>query len=1777
MNRILYIVFLFIIVIYSIYPQNSINNYQETNNIIEFELSLSSIPHKNIIKGTNLLVNFNNFQDESQPGGNALPTRDVIIALPSYSKITANLTTISANKIKGRPVINSSVSSTDNKSVIYKDVPAKGNNIRKNLIEVKGYLWFRNYYCVHLKIYQYLSNNDIIEELQRVKLTFRLNTPGNSKAANIKEGKEEKEFLSSTILNYQNAKPLDKKYYEPEANNSSWIDFSKTYLKLGTNADGIYRITKSDLENYGIDPQAISLNTFQMYLKGSQVPITVVDSLGVLKYIEFFGRRNWGDNYRETSGPNETYKEYLNRYSDTTIYWLTWGGGTGIPTTEQQGNIGTPTDTIEYYAEIAHYEQNEWLDYSMADLVARQLPMWKQNQTWVWGQQQQDSVGGVPPIYFPFSATDIYPGKTAQAFYKIQDYASNFLTNAHLIGLSINSDTAVYSSGYFDKYAQVVIKAVFNSNLLAEGNNTLKATSYTIKHESLNSVEYDWYEVEYPRYLKAINDSLRFTINDIQGNSIKAFKLTNLSSANMILYKYNQGIKKIINCIRIGDQLVFNDTVQAGDKYYLINESRIGSPYYFYTKKFTDIASSSIQADYILITHPVFVSKANEYAAFISQNYGLATKVINVFDIYDQFNYGFFAPEPIRDFLIAAQSNWQSPKPLYLLLVGGANYDYYGNKVLYFNTPPVMNFVPSFGQPVSDTWFTIWDTTGVLIPQMYPGRIPASSLDEFQHFFDKHKAYLSTPFDDWNKYYLLFSSGDGTDPNQLSTIKQTSDSVIANFIQPPPIGGIAQHLYKTYSPPTDFGPYTQDQINSMIGMGGVFISYIGHSGTQIWDNGISDVTQLKNNRGRSSMISDFGCSTGEFAEPDIKAFSELFVTGLDGDAIGYEGNSSLGFSSTATTFPLLFYKKILKDNIFELGKAHVMAKIDMLQTYGSGGVYGVFAYSNTLFSDPVIKLQVPPKPNLTISAKNISLSENFLDESIDSVTVKILYNNYGMVLPQYFTVGITHSINGILKDTLSLRRLLPMMTDSITFRIPVKGFVGSHQLDVVLDKNNEIDEIYKNDNDASFTFNVTSNAIRILSTEPINNIGNGAFIYINPVNKSVSDSIQFESANNQGFSPSQIYYKKLDTAYTKVSISGLVQGSRYWFRSKLSGAQEYGSTISFIYDSASTTSYYLGDSISFSSLHLNGIKYDGTKLLLDKTYKNLVVKSAGYYDGGFAFIGIDGNDLLTSSNLDGIQVVVFSDSNLTFESTERFNYWDDNTAFNYNFKHFLDTVSAQKIVCFAFCGGAGFGITDSMKTLLHQFGSKYIDSVDFRYSWALIGKKGSIPGTVPEKWSKPYGGFVTLDSLFTYDIKSGALTTGQFGPVKKWNKFKANYTAVNGSVISFVPIGIKQDGTADTLQTLNIINGETDLSFINPSIYGNLEIVVNFSKGISSVPSINNIKLEYDNLPEIGTNYQAVSILKDTVTIGENLNLNFKVLNEGFIRADSINVRLDRIMPDNSRETISQSTIDYLLSGTSKSYNIIYPTVGGAGSGSFVINIDPDKKIKEFFKDNNLYTVPFYVKGDTTHPSLRLTIGDSEILDGDYVSSTPKIRGELDDLTLLPITDSTSIIMTLNDSLISDLNNQFVKVYFSPTNPKMVIEYTPKLADGEYVLNVKGRNALGVLTDSAGITRRFLVSAEVKLLDVYNYPNPFKNETYFTFKLTQIPDELKIKIFSVAGRLIKVLYKKSNELNYDFNRIYWDGRDSQGDHLANGVYFYKMIMKKGDKTESVTQKMAIIR
>ena len=74
-----------------------------------------------------------------------------------------------------------------------------------------------------------------------------------------------------------------------------------------------------------------------------------------------------------------------------------------------------------------------------------------------------------------------------------------------------------------------------------------------------------------------------------------------------------------------------------------------------------------------------------------------------------------------------------------------------------------------------------------------------------------------------------------------------------------------------------------------------------------------------------------------------------------------------------------------------------------------------------------------------------------------------------------------------------------------------------------------------------------------------------------------------------------------------------------------------------------------------------------------------------------------------------------------------------------------------------------------------------------------------------------------------------------------------------------------------------------------------------------------------------------------------------------------------------------------------------------------------------------------------------------------------------------------------------------------------------------------------------------------------------------------MPEELQIKIYTVAGRLIKAIKLTSAELVFGFNKIYWDGRDGDGDDIANGVYLYRLIAKGANQQIALTQKLVKMR
>ena len=106
-------------------------------------------------------------------------------------------------------------------------------------------------------------------------------------------------------------------------------------------------------------------------------------------------------------------------------------------------------------------------------------------------------------------------------------------------------------------------------------------------------------------------------------------------------------------------------------------------------------------------------------------------------------------------------------------------------------------------------------------------------------------------------------------------------------------------------------------------------------------------------------------------------------------------------------------------------------------------------------------------------------------------------------------------------------------------------------------------------------------------------------------------------------------------------------------------------------------------------------------------------------------------------------------------------------------------------------------------------------------------------------------------------------------------------------------------------------------------------------------------------------------------------------------------------------------------------------------------------------------------------------------------------------------------------------------------------------------------------------SRDFKVISEFKLLSVLNHPNPFQHTTHFTYILTQSADWVTIKIYTVAGRLIKILNHAPNEIG--FNQQHWDSLDEEGEGIANGVYLYKIIARKGDKQVETIQKLIRMR
>ncbi len=312
----------------------------------------------------------------------------------------------------------------------------------------------------------------------------------------------------------------------------------------------------------------------------------------------------------------------------------------------------------------------------------------------------------------------------------------------------------------------------------------------------------------------------------------------------------------------------------------------------------------SNSADYIIITHPS-LQTALEPLVTHRQGTGLAVKTVYVQDIFDEFGFGRYSTEAIRDFLEYAYTNWGGTAPSYVLLAGDASYDH--RDILGNNEG--RNLVPVYlrsgidkfiGETASDNQYVAFDENADFgrLPSMHLGRLPASDAAEMQTLVNKVLSYENAAFDiNWHGNQLFVSDNAKKRAANNDCVNDPAgnffaiiNALIAQYAEPN--GQIINRLFYADCHQDD-EPYPshyesntialQSKFTTLIESGQGFVTYVGHAGTRRWaDESIVTLSQMENLRNdeQLTIMLPMTCLEGQYHRFDLVNSSGQEVEGM---------------------------------------------------------------------------------------------------------------------------------------------------------------------------------------------------------------------------------------------------------------------------------------------------------------------------------------------------------------------------------------------------------------------------------------------------------------------------------------------------------------------------------------------------------------------------------------------------------------------------------------------------------------------------------------------------------------------------------------------------------------------------------------------------------------------------------------------------------------------------------------------------------------------------------
>ncbi len=615
-------------------------------------------------------------------------------------------------------------------------------------------------------------------------------------------------------------------------------------VKLSLRTEGWYRVSQGQLVAAGLN-SSVDPKFLRLFTEGIEQPIRVTGATS--------GPGGFGAN-----AAIEFYATGIDTpFSDARIGWLVAGSTPGLRVSESSNSGGNAGATSFPYA----VELRQRTVYFGALLN---------------GEDSDNFFGAVvtnTPVDQVLTTHDVANANAAGATLEIA-LQGGTTGITHLVNVNLNG-TPLGALSFTD---QVLSSATLDipAGTLLEGDNTVTLTA----QNGDNDVSVvDHITIHYLHTYVAESDALRFTAAagdhvQVKGFATKPSRLVDITNA---AHPVNLQLK--ITGPAGQYALDVNVPWAASGTHTLM---ALGWNQLAHATSVKNLPSSWHTAqpgsDIVMITNAKFASSLQPLVK-LRQSEGKTVTVVDVDDLYDEFNFGERSPYALRNFLASATSNW-TKHPQYLLLVGDASLDprnYLGTG--YNDFVPTRIVETFYLKTASDEWFSDFNNVG--IGQIATGRLPIRTVADAQTVVRKitGQAQASGP---WTKQTLLVADVDGglTFGADTQTVKKLVPlSFTANIADANVIGL----------------PATRAQILSQINSGQLLVNYMGHGSVEDWSGGLLSNTDAATftNSNRLPVFLILDCLNGYFQDVYSTSMAESLLLAPNGGAVAVWSSSGL--------------------------------------------------------------------------------------------------------------------------------------------------------------------------------------------------------------------------------------------------------------------------------------------------------------------------------------------------------------------------------------------------------------------------------------------------------------------------------------------------------------------------------------------------------------------------------------------------------------------------------------------------------------------------------------------------------------------------------------------------------------------------------------------------------------------------------------------------------------------------------------------------------------------